>query len=290
MICLIAACFLQSGIDLKPIATVSYPALSEISGIAQSKSGKDLFWVHNDSGDKPRIFAIKRDGSAVARKLDGNEGIQVQKAKNVDWEEICADAGKLFISDLGNNGNTRQDLGIYVVAEPDPLKVESITPIVFWPISYPDQVAFPPEKRHFDCEAIFVFKGKVHVLTKHRMPNGRLPETGTKLYRLDTAYTDKKNVLTKLSERSDMRGWVTAASVSPNRKLLAVLTHFPVASIWIFDLKVKGDDLLAKPLRWVELRNAKQCEAISFDGADHLLIANEQRELFRVALWDVPKV
>jgi hypothetical protein len=161
----------------------------------------------------------------------------------------------------------------------------------FIPLVYPYQEAFPPAKRHFDCEAIFFLRNDLYILTKHRMPNGQLPETGTKLYRMPRhGAKNSPRKLVKLDERDHMRGWVTAADVSPDGRWLAVLTQFPKASIWIFDTKGAGDKLLSKPVRWVEIANAKQCEAICFDGADTLVVANEQRDIFRVPLAEVPRI
>jgi hypothetical protein len=78
--------------------------------------------------------------------------------------------------------------------------------------------------------------------------------------------------------------------MSPDIRYLAVLTHMPIASIWIFDTQGVGDKLLSKPVRWVELRNAKQCEAICWVGRDQLIVANEQRELFVVKLAQVARL
>ena len=43
--------------DIEQIAEVTHPQLDEMSGIVAS-TYKDIYWVHNDSGDRPRIFAI----------------------------------------------------------------------------------------------------------------------------------------------------------------------------------------------------------------------------------------
>ena len=38
------------------IEVVLLPAvLDEVSGLAQSRTDPDVFWVHNDSGDQPRV-------------------------------------------------------------------------------------------------------------------------------------------------------------------------------------------------------------------------------------------
>ncbi len=72
-------------------------------------------------------------------------------------------------------------------------------------------------------------------------------------------------------------------------RTLAVLTHLPKARVWLFDLRGVGDRLLSKPIRFVELGDLGQVEAVAFDGEDRLLLANEsRRELFRLELTASP--
>jgi hypothetical protein len=283
MIGLLLLTAFQSPIEWRPTAKFTAPALSEVSGIAKSGTHSDIFWVHNDSGDSARIFAVRANGSMVRE-------FKIQGAKNVDWEDMAFAEGSLAIADLGNNGNARKNLGVYFITEPNPRVGDTVYRTQFVPVVYPDQASFPPTFMRFDCEAVFWFKGKLHVLTKHRLPGGLLPESSTNLYRLDTRSESKPNRLKKLDSKEDMKGWVTAADMSPDGRYLAVLTHMPRASVWIFDTEGVGDKLLSKPVRWVELRNAKQCEAICWVGKDELMIANEQRELFVVKLSQLPKL
>jgi hypothetical protein len=282
LVCLLAA--LQSPLALKPAATLAAPALNEVSGVCPSSRTKGVFWVENDSGDSARIFAIDAQG----RLRVAESGISIAGAKNVDWEEVVSASGKIYICDMGNNDNSRRDLGVYLIDEPklDRREVSA----KFLPIAYPDQTAFPSTIRHFDCEAAFFYRGKLHFLTKHRMPNGRFPETGTNLYRLETESTERTNVLKKLDSKSDMGGWVTAASTSPDGRYIAVLTHSPIASIWIFDSKGVGDRLLGKPVRYSSLIGANQCEAICWDGRETLMVINEQRQIFRIKVSSLPLI
>ena len=271
-------------IEFKPQAKFQSTSLTEVSGIARSNFNKDVFWVHNDSGDSARIFAVDRNG-----KPRGNtKGISISGAKNIDWEDIASGGGKLYIGDVGNNGNARRDLAIYVVNEPHNASVITLSLSQRLPVIYPQQTAFPPENWQFDCEATFMLKGKVHLLTKHRALGGRLPAPSTTLYRLDTQYTDRPNKLTSLDQFANLGGWVTAADASADGRWIAVLTHFPVASVWIFDTKGVADELLSKPIRMVILTKAKQCEAMAFDGLDKLIVTNEQGEIFSLKLSQIP--
>jgi hypothetical protein len=96
--------------------------------------------------------------------------------------------------------------------------------------------------------------------------------------------SDKTNVLKKIDERSGLGGWVTGAGLSPSGKKLAVLTNMPIASLWIFDISKAGEALLSAPAKQIRLANAKQAEAVCFEDEGHVIINNEDRDLFRVAV------
>lgn len=287
-----------------PAARVSHPPLNEMSGIVKSRRYPDVFWVHNDSGDAPRLFAVRADGTVVMpaylsndffvgdTPVDGKKpypGVMIDGAANSDWEDITLDNDTLYIADLGNNGNARRDLAIYTLPEPNPEATQRAHVLKRLPVAYPDQSAFPdPARWHFDCEAVFVYNGRLHVVTKHRAP-GKIntPETGANLYRLDSPAADRVNVLKKLDTAPDLGGWVTGANVSPDNKTLAVLCQAPVASVWLFDLgRTSGDRLLSGRARRLILSNAQQCEAVCFADNETLLVTNEQRDVFRLKVAD----
>jgi len=284
---------------LASTVTVMHPPINEMSGIVKSRTYEDVYWVHNDSGDEARIFAVRADGSVVMpswvgdryyanQPMDGKEpypGIKLDAAHNLDWEDIAIEGDTLYIGDMGNNGNARRDLGVYVLKEPNPAATSRTRVLKWLPVAYPDQDAFPGDRWHFDCEALFVHEGKLHFLTKHRAgASGDLPENGTKLYRLDTEHTDRVNVLTLLDSKQDLGGWVTAADISPDGKLLAVLTHFPISSVWLFDVPAQDNKLLSGKARRFVFSGGKQCEGVCFVDDRTLLVTNEQREIFRLSV------
>src|SRR5262245_60231493 len=133
-------------VALVPVAHVQIADLKESSGIVASRRHPGVFWSHNDSGDAARLFAFRRDGSAVRASGDtAYTGIGIDTANNRDWEDITTDdAGQLYVGDTGNNGNARDDLAIYVVPEPDPATATRATVARRIAYAYPDQTAFPP--------------------------------------------------------------------------------------------------------------------------------------------------
>lgn len=281
----------------EPTGRITHAPINETSGIEASDRFEDVFWVHNDSGDSARFFAIRPDGEIVAPPWASGSngvspqpfaGIRVSNATNIDWEDIAYDGENLYLADVGNNANARRDLVVYVVPEPNPELTETTTAQRAIPVSFADQASFPPQgTRAFDCEAVFYLRGALWFLTKHRSGIG-MPVDATALYRLDLrrAHDHRPNPMRPLQTRTGLGGWVTAADVSPDGRTLAVLTHLPVTSVWLFDLRGAGDQLLSKPIRQVRLGNLGQAEALTFETDTSLLVANEQREIVRVRLDD----
>ena len=163
---------LAVGAELELVGRLSHEALAEVSGIVKSARG-DFYWVHNDSGDSPRLFAIDGEGTPLKPPwmpidLADWPGHAIDNATHFDWEDIALADGVLYVADVGNNGNARRDLGVYVVNEPDPLAIPRMRALSYLPVRYPDQEDHPGDVWHFDCEAVFVADGVLHFLTKHR--------------------------------------------------------------------------------------------------------------------------
>jgi hypothetical protein len=267
---------------LEPSGKIVLASVRESSGIAKSRKHDGIYWTHNDSGDTARIFAVRRDGSIVAPRgwTGGYPGIAVTGARNIDWEDICADGeGNLVIGDCGNNANRRTDLSVYVIPEPDPSVDTRSRPARQILFRFPDQKEFPPSGKNFDCEAVFAAGGRIYLLTKHRA------DSLTTLYRLDKPVPGKVNRL-KLLSSFDVRGMVTAADATEDGLRLAVLTY---DSVWVFEV-ARGDDYFnGHTVLWLPI-SAGQCEAVCFDGPDSLLITNEGRDVYSVPLSMLKKV
>lgn len=289
-------------LSIAPFAHIQSEPIDEMSGIVKSRRRDNLYWVHNDSGDKARIFAIDGEGRSVLptyskftyygdAQEQGKEqwpGFEVLYADNIDWEDIAIDDNYLYVADMGNNGNARRNLAIYLVSEIDPTASTRSAVIRKLPVVYPDQHQYPPEKLHFDSEALFVADGKPYVITKHRAGGffHNRWEPGAKLYRLDTRFDDKENVLTPVDSHPDLVA-ATGADLSPDGRTLAIIS---MSGLHLFR-DPHGDKWLSQSsYRRVRLdgRAFKQAEAITWESDERLLITNEQGELFRVDIADLP--
>lgn len=261
---------------LRPYATFDSEEIDESSGIIKSRVWDDLYWTHNDSGDRARIFPVNRSGELLYAHWDtAKDGIEVGDAVNVDWEDIAVnDDGNLIIGAFGNNYSARRDLALYILKEPYPFytSVTRITTKI--PFYYPEQREFPAKMRNFDAEALIYARGKYYLLTKHR------DDTNTVLYRFDSVQPNMMNPVTKIGS-FNIHGMVTAADVTPDGNKLVVLTY---TGVWLFESET--DDYFNGRISWLPIR-AKQCEGICFDDENTLLITNEQAELFELSLDDL---
>lgn len=294
------------GPRLVPYARIAHPEVDEASGLVQSDLNPEVLWLHNDSGDRPRIFALTPAGEVILPHGTGQvnrpprsgeqlyQGISVRGARLVDWEDITCHGDRLYIAEMGNNFNNRRDLGVYVVAEPDPRDSDSVKAEAFIPVRYPDQTEFPPSDAwSFDCEATFWWEGHLYFVTKSR-PAYRLYVQGSQagLYRLDSMDPKRENVLVKVDQALDLQGWVTAAGVSHDGRYLAVLVESPVSSVWLFERPASGDRFFSQSpsVRRMVFHGAGQLESLAFfrrpGGQEEVLLLNEERELFRLSLED----
>jgi hypothetical protein len=270
--------------------------INEISGIVKSRRFDDVYWVHNDSGDEARLFALDSSGEIVFPGFLTNDfhgsfvesgkepwpGHRVGVAANIDWEDIAIDDEMIYVADMGNNGNARRDLGVYVIPEPNPRAVESTRPIRYLPIKYPEQEHYPADQWHFDSESLFVDNGTLYFISKHRQPGQILKfEPGANLYRLDTQYTDRQNALVKI-DHHDRLAVATGADLSPDGRWLAVISY---VDLWLFERPARGDQwFTGKAFRKsLDPTQIKTMEAIAWEDNDNLVVANEEGEIYRVS-------
>jgi hypothetical protein len=267
-------------IELKRIAKLGPGPVKENSGIVKSRQFADLFWMHNDSGDEPRIYPIHRNGANYedTRYADEN-GVLIGGAINVDWEDIAVDAdGHVIVADMGNNENDRRDLVLYYLDEPAPTAGRTtFRKKVF--VRYPDQHEFPASRHdfNFDCEAVFTVGNTVYMLSKNRS------NQDTKLYRLDDPKPDATNTLTLVGS-FDIRGQAVGADCSADGKRLAVLTY---TGIWLFERDTIDQTFFDGRISWAPFPK-RDAEAICFADDHTLLIADEALgELYEARIDDL---
>jgi hypothetical protein len=96
---------------------ITDPALVEISGIAAARSTPGMWWVHNDSGDTARVFAI--DDNGVVRST-----LTLAGTTAIDFEDLAVGEGPaagtnyLYVADIGDNAAARSEVVVHRMVEP----------------------------------------------------------------------------------------------------------------------------------------------------------------------------
>lgn len=96
---------------------VEAPVVNEASGMVASRNNAGVLWVHNDSGDAARVYALDTRGRYLgAFRL---EGIQA-----IDCEDLAMGPGPLpgvdylYLGDIGDNEAQRDTIRLYRFPEP----------------------------------------------------------------------------------------------------------------------------------------------------------------------------
>jgi hypothetical protein len=238
------------------------PPLREVSGIVRSRRHPGIFWVHNDSGNDPVLYAIRADGSLVNRFPVA--------AANLDWEDIAADgAGNLYIGDIGNNYGILPIRTIYRLAEPDPFRPapRPLPVALFW-------YGFGGA-RGFDAEGLVVEGDRALVVTK-RLDGGTAELRAVPLV---PGSPVRARPTTALGPLAGFTEPATGADLSPDGRRLAVCSTRSVA------VYVRGGGGWSRLAPVVH--GGAGVEAVCWDG-DDLLLASEDRSLIRVrrSAWD----
>jgi hypothetical protein len=191
--------------------------ITEASGIAASRRNPGCYYVHNDSGDRPRVYLIDRTGQTRLM-------IRLKGATAIDYEDISMAPGSgpeawdVCAADIGDNNARRPYITIYRFPEVV-LRKDGRTTVDVEPVAYRVRYADGPA----DAEAFCVHPrtGDGYILTK------RL-EGGSAVYKLAAPWeAGKETVLSRLRTLELPPGVpaariVTAADIAPDGERLAV--------------------------------------------------------------------
>jgi hypothetical protein len=240
--------------------------LKENSGIVSYSKG--TAWFIEDAGNSDNIYKIDFKGKLIQQ-------FDVKNAKNIDWEDLTKDSkGNLYIGDFGNNSNTRKNLSILKLPNPELEKGAKINAKTIR-FSYPEQKEFPPKKGEllYDAEAFFHFDNYLYIFTKNRTD----PFTGeTLIYQIpDTPGTYEAKLLGKLDICYD---WdicrITSAAISPDGKKVVLLSNGKIWLITNFSMDTLSEGTIEK----IDLGIRTQLESVCFTSNNSLLLSDEERE------------
>ena len=254
------------------IGHLDTPLLCESSGIVESRKHPGVFWTHNDSGNAPILYAIRRDGSLINQFPIHTLAI--------DWEDIAIDDdGHLYLGDIGNNAvegfavrHLRAAIGVTMIDEPDPNVVPDpkkwIEPMKQWLLTY-------KEGQRMDCESLFIWKGMGYILKKSI---DRSPTTMWKFALEKETPQELEFVATvPIEGKGEKVGSIcTAADLSSDGDRLAVMTVD--GPVLISGLKGDLSTIEKCPTQTIRIE-PRTNEAICFT-VEGLIGTDEQRDVY----------
>jgi hypothetical protein len=196
------------------------PRLKENSGIIMFRG---VFWTINDSGNDPVLYAFHPVSGRVIQE------IFIINARNRDWEEITQDNDHIYIGDFGNNNGDRTHLQIYIVSKSDlPANKNAGISAELISFQYGNRPARDPAfpRSAYDCEAFFAWQDSLYLFTKNWW------EEITMMYIMPSS---SGNYVVNPRSAFNTDGLVTAADISRNGKIVALLGHKDfIPFIWLF--------------------------------------------------------
>lgn len=210
-----------------------------------------MFWVHNDSGDKARVYLI--DSAANLKCTYQLEGIDAIDIEDIAWVELNGKSN-IVLADVGDNLGQRSNISLYVFPEPVFSKGTKQDTIAKTFISV-KTLSYPGKAR--DAEAIFVdpLDKQFYVISKR--------EFQSSLYTADVFGSAADRFQLKPLMRFPFT-FITAADISSKRdaiimKNLTNIYYWPIGSN---ESIVKA---LQKSYLPIPYEPKPQGEAITFD-------------------------
>jgi len=205
---------------------IEYSKIDEASGLVVSRQNLNIFWTHNDSGDKNRIYAFNDKGKHVGV-------LYIKGIKGRDWEDIAIGPGPvkdkdyLYIGNIGDNLSQFNVKYIYRILEPTidhnniPFEKE---------IKEVDMISFEYEDGRCDAETLIVDPetNDIFILSKR--------EDNIKIYILPYPQNTSKIITAKLIGNHDFYpefedfdiGRITAGDISKDGNELLIKSYINV--------------------------------------------------------------
>ena len=201
-------------------------ALMEASGIARDPRRADLFWLHNDSGNDPVLFAVDSTG-----RLLGSAPIKGLAARDIEDLAIgqCGEGWCALLGDIGDNLAAFSSITVQrlelpplgALGGPSVVQLDSLEPRDTWELVFPDGPR--------DAEGLIFddVRGEIGIISKGR-------ENEVVLYGASISELDSErqgvHILTRIGRLSIEIGshssqLVTAADLSADRSWLALRSY-----------------------------------------------------------------
>ena len=262
------------------VGLITHGELDELSGLEAAQGDSELFWAHNDSGDRARLFLIDR-GGAVQGEVE-LEGTRVKDAEDMSagpCSPAQLDRRCLFLADTGDNRHVRRTVAIYSYLEPDlsagPIP-ESLAPYRVIHLEH-------PSGRPHDVEAILSHpkQGSLWLVEKSRSGPSRVLRVPDEAL-LDDATSPEEpaslEVVASLNLEHDSPSGrlITAATFDQSGRCMILRTYLEVLTYCLDEAERSWERALKRSPDRLVAPDMLQGEAVAIDAHDgSLWLASE---------------
>lgn len=244
----------------------------ETSGLVASTRHKGILYIHNDSGDTSRFFAISEDGT-----LNAIYTFQVDHTRKNgvrDVEDIALGKGPkgrryIYIGDIGDNNARRSFITIYRIREPKPGIAAGVSEIAVK--ADPLHLRYPDGPRDAETLMIDPLDQLFYIISKR--------EDSVSVYTAPLRYKSGDTVMlvkrtTLFFQGNTSAKWISGGDISPDGRQVLVKSYLNVF-YWKRNKKEPIWQVLQNNPRVLSYKVEKQGEAIGFsaDGRGYFTIS-----------------
>ena len=177
--------------------------------------------THNDSGGEPILYYLTIDGKIVNTR-------KIEDVKNNDWEDITMDDKYLYIADIGNNYDTRDNLSIIKIHLDN--NINTSEQIKF---NYPQQKSFKYRKLSmFDAEGLISIDDYLLIFTKNRAKKitdiYKLPKTPGNYNAKKIGSLNTGSIITAADFDKSSNLLALTSTISFNKYYLLIIDNFSI--------------------------------------------------------------
>ena len=192
--------------------------INETSGL---EFYNDNLITHNDSGGEPILYYLTTDGKIVSKR-------KIEDVKNNDWEDITIDDKYIYIADMGNNYDTRNNLSIIKIHLDN--NINTSEQIKF---NYPQQKSFKYRKLSmFDAEGLISIDDYLLIFTKNRAKKitdiYRLPKTPGNYNAKKIGSLNTGSIITAADFDKSSNLLALTSTISFNEYYLLIIENFSI--------------------------------------------------------------
>ena len=250
----------------RKLAELTNTEINESSGLAISNRAPGIFWTHNDSGDRPRIFAFDQTGKHLGM-------CRLRGAGFIDWEDMASfqRAGKswLLLADIGDNAFDRQSYSLYLCEEPPvaALEVDATA------------IRFRYEDGGHNCEAVAVDPQQGVILLAIKVFS-----SSCTIYELNLPEKATSEVLVARQLATVTIPLATAMDISPDGRRAVIVTYSDAFEFG----RSEGESwqqAFAKPPKQLSMPIRRQGESICYGADSRTLYLTSEKS--PTPLWEV---